>query len=163
METIEIYIASPYGFSEAGRYFYYSKFLPSLTALVTKPLWNRVHVVIYDPWATPLTVAGETPPDSIQRVGHTNEEGILQSRIMVAVLDGPSAEDGTASECGFAYGRGKLVIGYRGDQRHAGEFPGSVVCLQVEHFIRSSGGAIATSIESLGKLLVEKIEAMLAA
>ncbi len=45
-------------------------------------------------------------------------------------------DSGMATEIGYAYAKGN---GYRGDFRIAGDNPGAIVNLQVEHFIRNSG------------------------
>ena len=34
---------------------------------------------------------------------------------VVAVLDGADVDSGTAAEIGYAFARGKLIVGYRGD------------------------------------------------
>lgn len=49
------------------------------------------------------------------------KDGIDNAEIVVALLDGPQVDDGTAWECGYAYASGKPVIGIRTDFRPAGE------------------------------------------
>ncbi len=43
--------------------------------------------------------------------------GLDWADAVVAVLDGPDIESGTAWECGYAYAKGKIVIGIRTDKR----------------------------------------------
>jgi len=65
------------------------------------------------------------------------------------VLDGPDVDSGTAAEIGYAFARGKLIVGYRGDSRVSADNEGGVVNLQVEFFIRASGGTIVDRYEDL--------------
>ena len=61
---------------------------------------------------------------------------------MLAVLDGTDVDSGTASEIGYAYAKGKPMVGYRGDFRLSSDNEGGVVNLQVQYFILTSGGSI---------------------
>ncbi len=72
---------------------------------------------------------------------------------MIAVLDGVDVDSGTAAEIGYAFGIGKLIVGYRGDFRLSADNEGSTVNLQVEYFIRKSGGSIVTRLEDLALAL----------
>jgi len=78
-----------------------------------------------------------------------NSQAIEACDAVVAVLDGPDVDSGTAAEIGYAHARGKMIIGYRGDFRLAADNIGSTVNLQVEYFIKASGGAIASSLADL--------------
>lgn len=49
--------------------------------------------------------------------------GIDSSDVLVAVLDGPDSDSGTCFECGYAFSKGKKLIGIRTDLR-AGEDQG---------------------------------------
>ncbi len=71
--------------------------------------------------------------------------------MIVAVLDGTDVDSGTAAEIGYGFARGKVIIGYRGDFRIAAENEGAIVNLQVDYFIRASGGSIITAIADLPK------------
>lgn len=46
--------------------------------------------------------------------------GVLWSDVVVACLDGPDPDSGTAAECGFGYGR-RPIVAYRTDMRRGGE------------------------------------------
>ena len=74
---------------------------------------------------------------------------------MLAVLDGVDVDSGTASEVGYAFARGKRIVGYRGDFRPAAENEGCTVNLQVEYFIRASGGTIVTKIDAIADAFAE--------
>ncbi len=68
---------------------------------------------------------------------------------MLAVLDGVDVDSGTAAEIGYAFAKCKKILGYRGDFRLSADNDGSTVNLQVEYFIRASGGTIITTIKQL--------------
>lgn len=78
-----------------------------------------------------------------------NAEAIDTSDGLFAILDGVDVDSGTAAEGGYAFGRGKHVCGLRTDFRLAGDNPGSIVNLQVEHVILASGGTIVTTSNDL--------------
>lgn len=48
-------------------------------------------------------------------------KGVESADAIVAMLDGPSADDGTAYEVGYAVAKGKPVIGVRTDYRNSQE------------------------------------------
>jgi uncharacterized damage-inducible protein DinB len=62
------------------------------------------------------------------------------------VLDGVDVDSGTAAEIGYAFARGKPIVGYRGDLRLAADDEALTVNLQVEYFIRASGGDIVATL-----------------
>ncbi|MDQ3540451.1 MAG: nucleoside 2-deoxyribosyltransferase, partial [Chloroflexota bacterium] len=84
-----------------------------------------------------------------QQIGHLNREAIDTCDALFAVLDGVDVDSGTASEIGYAFARGKICYGLRTDFRLAGDNHGAIVNLQVEYFIRESGGDIVTSADRL--------------
>ncbi len=142
------YVASPLGFTEAGRHYYESVYLPALAAVV-EPV---------DPWS--LTTAMEVEKaraagrerELALEIGRRNAEAIRGCEMLVAHLDGQELDSGTAAEVGFAAGLGITCFGLRTDLRQSGE-AGVVVNLQVEAFIEQSGGRIAGSLEELTRLL----------
>jgi nucleoside 2-deoxyribosyltransferase len=152
-----IYMASPLGFSEAGRHFYNSVLVPFVKGLGYDVL---------DPWA----LADQAKIEAVQRlpygpekreawrklnreIGATNRAAIDRADGVIAVLDGTDVDSGTASEIGYAFARGKLIVGYRGDFRLSADNEGSTVNLQVEFFIHESGGAIVSRYEDLKSCL----------
>ena len=150
-----VYVASPLGFSQAGRHFSESVLLPFLRGL---------DLEVLDPWG--LTDPGELAaveamPYGVERrdawrrlnreIGARNRSAIDGARAVVAVLDGVDVDSGTAAEIGYAFARGKLIVGYRGDFRLSADNEGGAVNLQVEYFIRESGGAIVTRYEDLAR------------
>jgi len=152
-----IYLAGPLGFSEAGRHFYNTVLIPYVT---------RLGYEVLDPWT--LTDArriravqrmpyGAAKRDAWRRLnlemGATNRAAIDDAQGVVAVLDGTDVDSGTAAEIGYAFARGKPIVGYRGDFRLSADNEGSTVNLQVEYFIRASGGVIVDRHGDLGRVL----------
>jgi nucleoside 2-deoxyribosyltransferase len=140
------YVASPLGFTEAGRGYYARVYLPAL-AEVVEPV---------DPWV--LTTAAEFAAAAAggvtaQRalsldVGRRNAEAIRSCSLLAAYLEGQEPDSGTVAEVGYACGLGLTCFGLRSDLRLAGE-PGVALNLQVESLIVDSGGAIVGSLPAL--------------
>lgn len=160
---MKLYIASPYGFSEAGRVFYRSWLIPLLA---------KEHQII-DPWSLVdpqlISRTAEMPYGPEKRaawevvnaiIGLQNQEGIDRADAVLAILDGTDVDSGTAAEVGYAFAKGKLIIGYRGDFRLARDNDGGTVNLQVEHFIRASGGTIVTSQSNILAALRRPVQAL---
>jgi nucleoside 2-deoxyribosyltransferase len=150
-------MASPLGFSQAGRHFYDE---------VLVPFVRRLGYDVLDPWsladagkiasvqALPYGPARREAWRTLNReIGATNRAAIDAAHGVVAVLDGVDVDSGTAAEIGYAFARGKLIVGYRGDFRLSADNEGSTVNLQVEYFIRESGGTIVERYEDLGPAL----------
>jgi nucleoside 2-deoxyribosyltransferase len=150
---MRIYVASPLGFSEAGRHYYYGVIVPTLEALG--------HEVV-DPWrltsADRIEAATQLAYGSAKRdawrvlnieIGNNNRRAIDESDIVFAILDGVDVDSGTASEIGYAFAKGKVILGYRGDFRLSADNEGATINLQVENFILQSGGSIIARITEL--------------
>jgi len=154
----KIYMAGPLGFSEAGRHFYNSVLVPFVAGLGYEVL---------DPWA----LTDPRKIEAVQRLpygpekreawrklnremGATNRAAIDAAHGVVAILDGTDVDSGTAAEIGYAFARGKLIVGYRGDSRVSADNEGGVINLQVEYFIRQSGGTIVNRYEDLAPSLL---------
>lgn len=138
------YLASPLGFSEPGRAYYYDTLVPALSELVE----------VVDPWAISSAdefaraAASDGLGAFVLEVGRRNAEAIRGCALLVACLDGSDVDSGTASEVGYASALGLRCHGFRTDLREAGE-RGAIVNLQVQSFIVHSGGAVASSLEVL--------------
>lgn len=147
-----IYLANPLGFSEAGRKFIRDAIFPELSkhGQVINPF------DLIDPARIKAIEAMPAGADRVKawralnvEIGKLNQDHIDASDIVFAILDGVDVDSGTASEIGYAYARQKLIIGYRGDFRLSADNEGGVVNLQVEHFIRASGGTIIRELSRL--------------
>jgi nucleoside 2-deoxyribosyltransferase len=142
------YVASPLGFSEAGRDYYAQRYLPAL----------REHVDPVDPWTLtePEQFAAAAAEDRLHafgiEVGARNAAAIYSAHMLIAQLDGQEVDAGTAAEVGYAAALGLPCVGVRSDLRASGE-PGMHVNLQLEAFIVLSGGFIAGSLDELVRRL----------
>jgi nucleoside 2-deoxyribosyltransferase len=150
----KIYLASPYGFAQSTR-----GFLQELKSELRK----RGHIII-DPWDEGAeqfkdfkTREGRMSPGerSVElkllnhRIGDLNRRAIEDVNVVVAVLDGPDVDSGTASEVGFAFARRKIIFGYREDIRLTGENEATLVNLQVQYWIEESGGRLVRTVPDL--------------
>jgi nucleoside 2-deoxyribosyltransferase len=86
-------------------------------------------------------------------IGRNNQAAIDRCDAVFAVLDGADVDSGTACEIGYAFALGKPILGYRGDIRLSADNEGAIVNLQVEYFIRQSGGEIITRFTDLASAL----------
>lgn len=135
---LRCYLASPLGFTEAGREYLSSTYLPAL-ARVVEPV---------DPWA------GDPPPAAVDEraawlaVGERNTAAIRSCDLLAAYLEGQEPDAGTVAELGYAAGLGLPCFGLRSDLRRAGE-PGMALNLQVEAFVVQSGGVIVATLDEL--------------
>jgi nucleoside 2-deoxyribosyltransferase len=138
------YVASPFGFTEAGRDYYRRIYLPALSTVVDP----------VDPWA--LTSAAELSAAVAEgrqseiavTIGRRNAEAIRSCALLAAYLDGQEPDSGTVSELGFAAGLGLACFGLRSDLRRNGE-AGAALNLQVQAFIIDSGGTLAAGLQEL--------------
>jgi nucleoside 2-deoxyribosyltransferase len=150
---MKIYLAGPLGFSEAGRFYQDRVLIPRVEALgyeIINP-WklteqNKIDAVQAMPYGPERRRAWQTLNVEI---GGNNRAGIDRSDLIVAVLDGTDVDSGTAAEIGYGFAKGKTIVGYRGDFRLSADNEGSLVNLQVEYFIRQSGGTIVTTLDDL--------------
>ena len=144
------YVASPLGFTEAGRRYLANVLLPALETVVDP----------VDPWllAEPEEFAAAAAAGiEAQRalaldVGRRNAEAIRSSALLAAYLEGQEPDSGTVAEVGYACGLGISCVGLRSDLRQAGE-PGVALNLQVESLIVAGGGEIVGSLDELVRAL----------
>jgi nucleoside 2-deoxyribosyltransferase len=138
------YLASPLGFSEAGRQYYEDTYLPAL-AQVIEPV---------DPWTLVTEAeleearAGGSLRELWADVGRRNSAAIRSSALLAAFLDGQELDAGTVAELGYAAALGKPCFGLRADLRQIGDETVGLN-LQVESFVAESGGKIVASLAEL--------------
>jgi nucleoside 2-deoxyribosyltransferase len=145
----DLYLASPLGFSEPGRHYATTVLMPRLA----EAGWT-----VLDPWideggviaATLALPVGEERLAALERmsrlIGERNRSLIGQADVVLAVLDGPDVDSGTAAEIGWAAAHGKPVVGWRSDFRLA-EHEASRINIQVADFITVSGGRLVTTLD----------------
>ncbi len=161
MGNQRVYLAGPLGFSELGR--------TGQTEIV-RILTSNGFVPI-DPFAlapideitrinalSSLDAQREAWRALNFRIGESNARAIGACDAVLAILDGPDVDSGTAAEIGYAFARGKPIVGYRGDFRLAADNIGSIVNLQVEYFIAASGGAFVTMLDSIPAALARTLQ-----
>lgn len=155
MPNIKVYVASPLGFSEAGRYYLKKYYMPIL---------KKRDLELLDPWkvvlaqdsAEILRGARSMSRKQAIEIGRQNARMIKEADVVLAVLDGPDVDSGVATEIGYAYGLGKRIVGYRGDFRFSTDVSSCIVNLQVETFIKESGGEVFTSLGDALKSLPKR-------
>jgi nucleoside 2-deoxyribosyltransferase len=153
-----IYLAGPFGFSEAGRDFTDRVLVPELIRLgfqVIDPFKLTDQAKIAAVLALPTAEARRDAWQKLNmEIGRNNQLAIDGCNAVLAVLDGADVDSGTASEIGYAFARNKPILGYRSDFRLSSDNEGSIVNLQVEYFIRAGGGEIVTSVSRLADALL---------
>jgi nucleoside 2-deoxyribosyltransferase len=153
------YLAGPLGFSAAGTLFHKTVLIPLVVEAgfdISDP-WELTPFALIKPVLDlPFGAKKKRSWEKLNRIiGQNNEDAIKESNIIVAVLDGIDVDSGTAAEIACGAMLGKPTFGYRGDFRLASDNLGSIVNLQVEHFIYTRGGVIVQDMESLKMALVK--------
>ena len=158
---LKVYLASPYGFTVSGNEYLQKTMVPFL---------DTSGIYVLDPWANlksvSKTIKNIEKLDSIKSrlekyralnadLAKENEALIDKSDCVLAVLDGTDVDSGVAAEIGYAYGKPILVYGLRSDFRQTGDNIGATVNLQVEYFIKNSGGRIFNNLKDVRDELVK--------
>jgi nucleoside 2-deoxyribosyltransferase len=139
------------------------------------PLFTPYERAFIDENAAKLRAAGidvfvpheqSLPPDEVtaQTVFDKDGEGLFPANAVVALLDGPMVDDGTACEIGLFYGMQrsdgatkKGVLGLLTDSRSAESkkrvLEGKGLNLYVLGCIERSGGKVCTSIDEIVAIL----------
>jgi nucleoside 2-deoxyribosyltransferase len=150
-----LYVASPLGFNEPGRHWADEVLHPRLQGAG----WE-----VLDPWLDQdggVAAAVALPPgparvealrEVSRSIGARNRALLADADAVLAVLDGPDVDSGTAAEIGWAAAHGTPVVGLRTDFRLA-DHEAAIVNLQVEDFVVASGGRLVTSLDDALKAL----------
>jgi nucleoside 2-deoxyribosyltransferase len=153
----KVYVASPLGFTDAGRLYCSTVLLPAVRAAGFEPL---------DPWAVSPEIErvfalDRDDPERAQLLGDTNRlvgrrnaEMIRSAAGVLAILDGDDVDSGTAAEVGYAAALARPIVGLRTDMRTTGDNEATLVNLQVEWFIIDSGGRLTTTLDDALTALV---------
>jgi len=101
-----VYLAAPL-FSQAERHW-------------NRRLADRLQTVLPCTVILPQDLPAEAPlgsPEHYAAIFRQCLEGVYEADLLVAVLDGPDADSGTAFEMGVAHALGKPIVGVRTDFR----------------------------------------------
>lgn len=134
-----IYQAGPL-FSQAERQWH--------TKLTLK-LEKAGHIVIWPGSLLPPEAIEEAGALAVQQIFSTCRSVIDNCNCVVALLDGPQVDDGTAWETGYAYAKGIPVYGIRTDSRVAGDTPFN----RMNSMIEGCLSGLATSMDELVRML----------
>lgn len=152
MPSREVYVAGPLGFSTPGRHYLETILLRAVESAGFVPLnpWDDAEAAAMLGAAEALP-AGAARHSAFERangaIGERNARLIRGCAAVLAVLDGPDVDSGTAAEIGYAAACERPVVGLRSDLRLAGDNEAAIVNLQIMHFITESGGRIVTSVD----------------
>jgi nucleoside 2-deoxyribosyltransferase len=128
---MKIYFAGPL-FSEAERLWVQTvkKQIEDLACELGKPV-----IVLWPYEFVDQAELDTLGPAAKQRIFQSCVDHLKDADILLALLDGPLVDDGTAWEIGYYYARkkeGQVIIGIRTDFRRAGECEGACVNAMIE-------------------------------
>ncbi|MGH3692744.1 MAG: nucleoside 2-deoxyribosyltransferase [Pseudonocardiaceae bacterium] len=149
---IPTYVASPYGFADSTRSWYYHTFIPLL----------EQHVEVLDPWVeVPSTLSADaSATDRWLELGCRHLDNIKRNaRLLVAGLDQEPPDTGTVVELAWAAAHCVPVVAYRSDLRTSGE-DGLKYNLMIGSAIRRSGGVEVSDLTSLEEQVVRYAAAL---
>jgi nucleoside 2-deoxyribosyltransferase len=144
----KIYLASPYGFTDSGLYFMNEVMIPML---------KKENFEVLNPWgmlpefkkelAAAFSIKDPTDMQNkieeiLSSVAGKDLKLVDECDFLLAVLDGSDVDSGVALEIGYAYVKGKKMIGYRSDTRQSGDMPPLKVNVMIGDCIRNSGGKV---------------------
>lgn len=158
-----LYLAGPCGFSEIGRVGLepieaklsekYDVINPFTRSASDGQIISDLEKMLHNPKSTQNGLSAAEIHEELfkisMKLGKSNVELIKSADRVFAILDGSDVDSGTAAEIGFAFAIGKRVDGYRGDFRYSRDNFGAQINLQVEYFIRASGGTIFRNINEI--------------
>ena len=123
---------------------------------IIKSKRKDLEIFLPQEWGKEATTNGK--PD-FRKIFRICIDGIDSSDIVVAILDGSDSDSGTCFECGYAFSKGKPIIGVRTDIR-GGEDNGINAmlnhgCNSVIHY--ESGKDLEKDLEKLALLIIADI------
>jgi nucleoside 2-deoxyribosyltransferase len=158
-----VYVASPLGFAASTRG-YLVEVLAAVrgNGLACLDPWDDPHGEIAQAFGEAASVADADARSAAlaavdDAVGRRNAELLVEADGVLAILDGVDVDSGTAAEIGYAAARGIPIVGVRTDLRRTGENDGCHVNLQVEFFIRDTGGSVVTDLREGVELLASLV------
>ena len=153
-----LYLANSFGFAETTRpELYRIKKILSKKYIVLEPfeqnakIANRYLALIEK--ETNINVIERLYREMAYKIGKQNVELMERSDVMLAIFDAPPVEEGVASEVGYFYAKNKPVYALKTDFRPRGDNPFIEVNLQIEYFVKDSGGKIFKSVAEMTKYM----------
>ncbi len=143
---MRIYLAGPL-FTQAER-----RWNRELADVLTKLKPDLEVILPQDEEIEPL----DNKPDFAE-IFRRNLELIENSDAVVAILDGSDSDSGTAWECGYAYAKGKLIIGVRTDFRTSED--GNLNTMLGQSLDLVFQESLNENIVELSKKIIERLEA----
>ncbi len=136
-DMVKIYLSGPL-FSLAD-----VEWAEQVKVRIEKQFGSSVEVI----W--PHEIASGAPQEIFQK----NISALKGCPLVVAILDGPQVDDGTAWELGYHYARGGKILGLRTDFRRAGETHESKVNAMIEFSCHSIANSIDQMLLDLSEVL----------
>ena len=145
-----VYLAGPSGFNAAGLLWHNSILVPAT--------WEA-GLIALDPWKdqSALHDVLTSMPWGPERKAVLEQANLVQGRLdlamvdagaaVLASLDGPVVDDGTAVEIGYAHARGKLIVGLKTDIRKSSDNEAALVNLMIETCVADSGGIMTDDVD----------------
>jgi nucleoside 2-deoxyribosyltransferase len=155
-----VYLAGPSGFFAAGLLWHNTVVVPRIAAAGLVPK---------DPWADQSAVTGvleamDFGPERRTALraanlvqGRYDLRLIRESEAILASLDGPDVDSGTAVEIGYGHAKGLLIVGLRTDIRNSGDNEGSTVNPMIETCVADSGGILTDSLDAAVTFIADRL------
>lgn len=123
-----------------------------------------------DPWVNQSAITGvidamEFGPErrtALQKAnlaqGRYDLHLIRESQAILASLDGPDVDSGTAVEIGYGFGLDLLIVGLRTDIRRSGDNEGSIVNAMIETCVVDSDGILTDSLDTAVTFIADYLD-----
>ena len=147
----KVYLAGPDGFTPVTLAWHDTVLVPAVVSAGLIPVspWHRFDAEFEKAFTMPPGPHRQSLlADIDDRAGALNARLIEEAAGMLAQLDGPDVDSGTAAEVGYGSALGLFVSGVRSDLRTCADNEGVVVNLQVQHFISRTGGSVHRDVAS---------------
>ncbi len=154
-----VYSSNVMGITKDGRQYLRDVLVPALK--------KQGNIEILDPWESTLAVREEDMPsnppcmsnEERMKIGVENFGMIDRADFILANLDGRDVDSGVGAEIGYAYAKGKKIIGYYRIDPAASGYNGPIPeNIQIEAPIKLSGGIVARNLDDAIKRLQAMIE-----
>lgn len=155
-----VYLAGPSGFFAAGLLWHNTVVVPKVIAAGLTPK---------DPWGDQSAITGvmeamESGPERSAALLASNlDQGrydlrlIRESQAILASLDGPDVDSGTAVEVGYGFAKGLLIVGLRTDIRRSGDNEGGTVNAMIETCVTDSNGILTDDLDTAVAFIADRL------